>query len=262
MHRLSAWILRWLPSVLLLAGPVEAVGAEGEAGSKMQPGLSVISRSDSLVVRELRPGVWMHTSWRQLAPGVKVPSNGLFVLRDAEIWLIDTAWGNDLTNQLLSWIETVLDRPVAGAIITHFHDDRMGGAPALKARGIQSWAHPLTLELGADLGIPLPTPLASLQAGGSVTLGGMEIFYPGPGHTADNLMVWLPEDRILFGGCAVRPLTSSSLGNVDDAILSEWPESIRRAEERFSEVEWVIPSHGPLGGPNLLRHTIQLFDVP
>lgn len=232
---------------------VPAGGASVESSGFPAP------EADSLVVSELASGVWLHTSWRQLPGGVSFPKNGLLVRRDEELWLVDTAWGNELTERLLEWIDRELGMPVTGAIITHFHDDSMGGTPALDARGIPSWAHPLTLELGVDEGVPLPGPLERLESGSSLRLGGMDVFYPGPAHTRDNVVVWIPDLRILFGTCAVRPATSSSLGNTADADLAEWPRSVGRMRDRFVQAEIVVPSHGEVGGHALLEHTIDLL---
>lgn len=65
--------------------------------------------------------------------------------------------------------------------------------------------------------------------------------------------------RVLFGGCAVRPGSSSLLGNTEDADVGGWPEAIRRVQARFPAVEVVVPSHGPPGDRTLLFHTIGLF---
>lgn len=216
------------------------------------------SGQDSLVVRELSTGVWLHTSWSEFN-GVMFPKNGLLFLHQGQIWLVDTAWGNELTEDLLAWVDRELGLPIAGAIVSHFHDDSMGGTPALAARGVPSWAHPLTLQLGEGEGVPLPEPIDGLGIGDSRVIGGADVYYPGPGHSSDNIFVWLPEHRILFGGCAVRPAESSSLGNTSDAVVGEWPRAIERVKERFPDVVLVVPSHGDLGDRTLLDHTIALF---
>jgi glyoxylase-like metal-dependent hydrolase (beta-lactamase superfamily II) len=88
------------------------------------------------------------------------------------------------------------------------------------------------------------------------------VFYPGRGHSADNLVVWLGSGKILFGTCAVRSPTFSGKGNTADASLDEWPESIRSVRARYPEARVVVPGHGPVGSTDLLDHTIALFDAP
>lgn len=90
-------------------------------------------------------------------------------------------------------------------------------------------------------------------------LGPLEIFYPGAAHAPDNVVVWIPAARVLFGGCAVRPGDSSSPGNTDDADIENWPTAIEKVLARYSMAEVVVPGHGAPGGPELLMHTIGIF---
>jgi metallo-beta-lactamase class B VIM len=214
-----------------------------------------------LQVRELRPGVWMHTSWQVLDTGQRFPSNGLIVRDGDHLFLVDTAWGEQPTEQLLKWIDGTLRLPVRAAIATHFHGDRLGGAAPLQRRGIAVYGHPLTPALAATIKLPAPQVLAGLgQVGGVDRLGPLEIFYPGPAHTRDNVVVWLPESRILAGGCAVRAGDATSLGNVADADVGAYASSMRRVLERYPKAEVVVPGHGDPGGVALLRNTIKVAE--
>ena len=62
-------------------------------------------------------------------------------------------------------------------------------------------------------------------------------------------------ERVLYGGCAVHELSSTSAGNVADADLAEWPTSVERIQKHYPEAEVVIPGHGLPGGLDLLQHT-------
>ncbi len=86
----------------------------------------------------------------------------------------------------------------------------------------------------------------------------MEIFYPGPGHTIDNVVVWLPALNILFGGCFVKSLHSKSLGYVKEASINQWSQSIDTLIARYPSTKLVIPGHGMEGGQELLVHTHRL----
>src|SRR6185295_3616589 len=105
----------------------------------------------------------------------------------------------------------------------------------------------LTPALAATVKLPALQALSRLAAAGGVDhVGTAEVFYPGPAHTRDNIVVWLPDSRVLFGGCAVRAATSG-LGNVADADLTAYPASIRRVLERYPAAEVVVPGHGDVG---------------
>lgn len=216
----------------------------------------------SVSIREIRPGVWIHTSHYTYPAGARFPSNGLIVREADELVLIDTAWGELATVEMLRLVEREIGLPVRRALITHAHYDRSAGADVLESNGVEVLAHSMTLRLAAEAGTPIPDQaLTGLDApGDAINIDSMEVLYPGPGHAPDNLMVWLPAQRILFGGCAVRADDAASPGNIADADLDSWRTAVRRAQARYPEAEVVVPGHGKVGGRSLLSHTLYLLE--
>ena len=223
--------------------------------------LSKINISENLTITEISQGVWVHTSRRPLDNGFLFPANGLLVQEDQELILIDTAWGPELTEELIGWIRTELKLPVSKAIITHFHDDSMGGTAVLEKYEIPFYGGPLTITLGVNEGVPLPNIVDGLNhVGNKAKFGTLDIYYPGPGHTENNLVVWLERANVLFGGCAVKSPSFAGLGNVEDANLEYWPRAIENILKEYPNVDVVVPGHGPYGDKSLLIHTRNLFN--
>ena len=90
-------------------------------------------------------------------------------------------------------------------------------------------------------------PSIYLDANATISLGGksIEIIYLGPGHTDANLVVFVPQERILVGGGLIPgpdyiPLISNNTGG----RLSNWISIIDRLEEMSEQVEYVVPGHG------------------
>lgn len=215
--------------------------------------------SDSLTIQEIAPGIWVHTSWRKLANGIPFPANGMLVRNGNELVLIDTAWGADITEELFHWIDSQLKLPVTIAIVTHFHDDSMGGSPVLVKRHVPFVGLPLTRELGKKEGVPLPGSIGDLQVGDAVMIANVEVFYPGPAHTRDNIVVWVPEARVLFGTCMIRSPALPGKGNTADADQANWPIAARLLRQKYPDAGIVVPGHGPVGDASLLTHTMNLF---
>ena len=80
-----------------------------------------------------------------------VASNGLIV-RDGRVLVVDTAWTDDQTAQILNWIKEI-NLPVALAVVTHAHQDKMGGMDALHAAGIATYANALSNQLAPQEGM-------------------------------------------------------------------------------------------------------------
>ena len=94
------------------------------------------------------------------------------------------------------------------------------------------------------------------REGMTLTIAGetVRVVHPGPGHTADNLVVHFPRRDLLFGGCMIK--NGDSIGFIGDADLDHWEASVRAVEPLTARV--VVPGHGPIGGPELLANTIRL----
>lgn len=216
---------------------------------------------NDIEITQLDEGIWLHTSYYTYSGGSRFPSNGLIVRTDNSLLLIDTAWGELNTVQLLGAIDAQLGLPVSHAVITHGHGDRIGGTDVLEARGIVVYAHPITRRLALEYGMPVPDEILPglTDPGSTAEIQGLEFFYPGPGHAVDNLVAWLPEQRILFGGCAVRALSASNAGNLAHADLASWSKIIGDLATRYDEAVTVVPGHGEFGNQQLLAHTARLI---
>ncbi len=137
---------------------------------------------------------------------------------------------------------------VTDAIVTHSHGDRVGGVRALVARGVHVHAGTATAAAMVAEGLPAPDDVAASPAARSIGGVDVEIFFPGAGHTRDNVVVWLPATRIVFGGCFVKSPAATDLGNIADADLAAWPASIATVRARYPQAVIIVPGHGPIAG--------------
>ncbi|EJR21436.1 beta-lactamase 2 [Bacillus thuringiensis serovar morrisoni str. 4AA1] len=156
-------------------------------------------------------------------------------------------------------VEKKFQKRVTDFIITHAHADRIGGIKTLKERGIKAHSTALTAELAKKNGYE--EPLGDLQTITSLKFGNtkVETFHPGKGRTEDNIVVWLPQYKILAGGCLVKSAEAKDLGNVADAYVNEWSTSIENVLKRYGNINSVVPGHGEVGDRGLLLHTLDLL---
>jgi len=189
-----------------------------------------------------------------------VPSNGLVAMTETGLLLVDTAWTPAQTEAILRWGDQRLKRPWIGAVITHDHADRAGGLDAVLGRKIPVSAADLTVEKLQRRGIRGVKALLSTKAGdvGVKDERGFEVFYPGPGHASDNIV--LSFDSLLYGGCLIKSTAAEDLGFTGDADLASWPAAVRRVQERYAK-KMVVPGHGPVDETGAaLEHTLRLLE--
>lgn len=213
------------------------------------------AEGDEPTLAAVAPGVFVHTTWAVVRDLGRYPANGLLVCESGHGLLVDTAWTDAQTARLLD-VAAARGCPVGELIVTHGHDDRMGGIAEVRRRGIRTFAGAETVARAprGAFDEALPKPAEEVRAG-AVTA---EVFFPGPAHTRDNVVVWLPASKVLFGGCMVRAASGKTLGNVADADVAAWPDSARALMDRYGQASVVVPGHGDPGGPELLAHTLAL----
>ena len=242
-------------------GPAAAAPGEHGAGAPGEHGASETGEESvygPVEFSELADGVWLHTSYKSL-PGIgPFPSTGLIVRADDGLLLVDTAWNEEQTEKIIEWAQNTLGAPIESLVVTHAHDDKMGGVGAVHERGIRTLALHLTNQAARARGLVPTRETLALQEGEATRVGGVEVFYPGGGHTEDNVVVYVEDARVLFGGCLIRPGASGSLGNTADASVEHWDVAVESLQRRYGEARHVVPSHGPPGGIELLAHTIAL----
>ena len=79
--------------------------------------------------------------------------------------------------------------------------------------GVATYASPSTRRLAeAENEIPTHSLEGLSSSGDAVRFGPVELFYPGAAHSTDNLVVYVPSANVLYGGCAVHELSSTSAG--------------------------------------------------
>lgn len=249
---------------VLLAGAgcqsrIPARPAAGQPAAAAPPAGGALEPKQDVSVEPLADQVWLHTSYKTLPDIGPFRSNGLIVQTPDGVYLIDTAWDDRQTEVLLRWAREHLRAPIEYAIVTHAHDDKMGGVAALHRAGVETFAFAKTNEAAPGRGL-VPTK-RSLPFGAGVEAlpgGALEAFYPGAGHTVDNIVVYVKPAAVLFGGCLVRPSESSGLGNTTDADLGHWDAAVAAVKARYSDARIVVPSHGAPGTPAMLDHTISI----
>ena len=215
--------------------------------------------SEDITLQKLKENVWLHTSYIDYPGYGRISANGLIVIDGTSAAMIDTPWNDEQTGQLFDWVNKELNANIEHVIVGHSHDDCMGGLAEAHRRGAISYALDTTQEKATQEGLPIPQKTFSDSMTLTVGKTDFELRYFGGGHTVDNITVWLPGQKVLFGGCMVKTTGAKGLGNTKEADLDAWPGSLRKLFDAYPEAEIVIPGHGPQGGRELIEHTINLL---
>lgn len=188
-------------------------------------------------------------------------SNAGVVIAPDGVVVIDALGSVDLARQLIGQIRQVTTKPITHVIVTHYHADHIYGLQAFRAVGAQIIAQEkgrlyltsdtaqLRLEASRQDLAPWVDESTVLQPADlwvssdfRLKLSGWEfdLLAVGPAHTPDDLVVYLPQDRVLFAGDLVFRGRIPFVGTADSA---GWIKAIDRLLSLDAQV--VVPGHGP-----------------
>lgn len=219
----------------------------------------IIYTSNNLVVKQISANVYEHTSFLETKSFGKVPCNGMIVTDNNEAIVFDTTIDDRTSRKLLEIISKKLNCKVKAIVATHFHEDCVGGLNAFHKLSIPSYAQKLTLELTKKTGAAVPQNAFDIEQ--EFQIGNDKVYarYFGEGHTKDNIIGYFPAERVLFGGCLIKEIGAGK-GNLEDANVKDWPETVRKLKTAYPDISIIIPGHGKVGDKELLEYTIRLFE--
>ena len=176
-------------------------------------------------------------------------------LHGGEAIVFDTPTNNSASAELIEWIGK---KYIKGVVVTHFHNDCLGGLAEFHQKGIPSYARQTTIALAKANKEVVPTN--SFEKNMELTIGGdpVHVKFFGQGHTVDNVVGYVPSNKTLFGGCLVKQMNASK-GNLEDANVKQWANTVENIIREIPDLKLVVPGHGDPGGPELLEYTRQLF---
>ena len=187
-------------------------------------------------------------------------ANSAVIIGDDGVILVDTGFSVEIGRHIKQTIETITDKPVTHIINTHDHGDHTLGngafagaqiisstqCKALMETSAYEWMSLLETMTGENLPRTAPVVATTTYAAGTstpITLQGVDmvIQVPQASHSASDLMVYLPEDKVLIAGdIAVNTL----MPNFRDAHVASWIDTLARIGAMPLDV--IIPGHGTL----------------
>ena len=187
-------------------------------------------------------------------------SNAGFVVTPKGVVVVDALGSPALAHKLLNEIAKISKQKVVAVIVSHYHADHIYGLQVFKKAGAKIYAQEFSKDyLNSDTARQrletsridfapwvnsstyLVPPDQWIKAEKTLTVGGVDFLISkvGPAHTAEDLMVYIPSENVLFVGDLVFRGRIPFVGNADS---KGWLSSLDRIEGLKPKI--VIPGHG------------------
>ena len=188
----------------------------------------------------------------------QVPANGMYLVTDHGVVMLDTPWDTTQFQPLLDSIKLKHNKSVVLCIATHFHSDKTAGLEYYSQQGIKTYTTVLTDELSKKNNMKRAEFLMAKDTVFNVGQYSFETYYPGQGHTADNIVIWFKKEKILYGGCLIKGVDNDDLGYLGDANETEYASTIKKLLKKCRQPKFVIISHSDGADINSLEHTLMM----
>ena len=213
--------------------------------------------------RQISPSAWYVEGLSALGSGANqnfISNSGFVITRDGVV-VIDALGSPALARRLLGHIRTLTEKPITHVILTHYHADHIYGLQEFKVAGAKILAHQaareylnsetarLRLEASRvdltpwiDANTRLVPADEWLEGGTRFELGGLwfDVRAVGPSHTPEDLVVYLPQEGVLFAGDLVFRNRIPFVGQADSR---QWIKALDTLLEFDAKV--LVPGHGP-----------------
>ena len=210
-------------------------------------------------LEQVSPGVYAYIQ----LDGTWGLNNTGFITGRSGISVIDTCFTEIRTRSFLQTIRGVTELPIQTLVNTHHHGDHTHGNYLVSGASIVG--HELCRQEVIDTGVHALQSLFPNVAFGGLEVSPpfvtfqdrldlfvddlrMELYYMGPAHTTNDIVVWLPERRVLFTGDLVfnGGMPFIAMGSVEGSLAA-----LDRLRE--FDAETIVPGHGPVCGPEVIN---------
>ena len=141
---------------------------------------------------------------------------------------------------------------------THWHSDKTAGLAYYKEQGIKTFTTVLTDELSKKNNKPRAAFLLTKDSAFQVGQYAFETFYPGEGHTADNIVIWFKNEKILYAGCLVKGADDDNLGFLGDGNTAAYAATLKNVKKKCRNPKFIVIAHSDWRNTQSLNHSIMM----
>jgi len=217
------------------------------------------SEKTKLKISHLTGDFYIYTTYNTYMES-QVPANGMYLVTDNGVVLFDTPWDTTQFQSLLDSIKLKHNQSVVMCFATHWHSDKTAGLEYYRQQGIKTYTTVLTDELSKKNNKKRAQFLMTKDTVFKVGQYSFETYYPGQGHTEDNIVIWFEKEKILYGGCLIKGADDEDLGYLGDGNVTEYASTLKRVQEKCRKPKFIIVAHSDWKNINSLKHSLMMAE--
>jgi glyoxylase-like metal-dependent hydrolase (beta-lactamase superfamily II) len=226
--------------------------------------ISTVNASDDLILKptQVAPHTYFVKGFTEVGSGKNQNfiSNAGFVITPKGVVVVDALGSPALAMKLIAEIKKLTSQKIVAVIVTHYHADHVYGLQEFKQVGAKIYAQGegrnyissetakqrlIASRIDFAPWVNASTHLMSadvwIDQSFTLTVGGVEfkISRVGPAHAPEDLIIYVPSEKVLFAGDLVFRGRIPFVGNADS---KGWLQALNEIESLNPSI--VIPGHG------------------
>jgi len=210
-----------------------------------------------LKIAQLTGDFYIYTTYNTYQES-QVPANGMYLVTNTGVVMFDTPWDTTQFQPLLDSIKVKHNKSVVMCFATHWHSDKTAGLEYYRQQGIKTYTTELTDELSKKNNKKRAEFLMANDTVFQVGQYSFETYYPGQGHTEDNIVVWFNKEKILFGGCLIKGADAEDLGYLGDGNATAYATTLKNVEKKCRKPDFIVVAHSDWKNINSLKHSLTM----
>lgn len=217
------------------------------------------AQNPKLKISHLKGDFYIYTTYNTYE-GYQVPANGMYLVTGKGVVMFDTPWDTTQFQPLLDSIKLKHNKNVIAALATHWHSDKTAGLEYYRQQGIKTYTTVLTDEISKKNNKKRAEFLMTKDTVFTFGQYSFETYFPGEGHTVDNIIIWFNKKKILYGGCLIKGTDSEDLGYLGDANVTAYATTLKNVQQKCRNPKFIIIAHSDWNNINSLKHSIKLAE--
>ncbi len=198
--------------------------------------------------------------------------NSLVYVGASSVTVVGATWTPQTARLLAAEIAEITRKPIKAVIDTNYNLDRAGGNAYFKSIGARIVATRMTHDLLQKDGdeqirltqkafpdypnVPIVLPDEIFPGDFELQGGAVRGLYLGPSHMPDDIFVYFPKQKVLYGGCVLK----EHLGNMAGANVTEYARTLRKLKALHLDIKTIVAGHwSPVHGPELIDQYLQML---
>ncbi|MBW3517683.1 hypothetical protein [Flavobacterium sp. NKUCC04_CG] len=219
---------------------------------------SLFSQSREIQYHALSESYFVFSSYKNIKRS-DLLINGMYVVTNEGIMVVNSLGNSADFETFYQYVTTKHQKPITHFITTTSDIEGINMIDFFKSKGVKTYSTRETDQISKAKGLSRAAYFidkeTSFRFGNEI----FKLYYPGPGASKSNFVIWFPHINTLYAGCFLQGSGTQRLFHLADADVSAWKGSLLALKDHYPSPKHIIVTHGHYQASDAYNNTLQLL---